>query len=89
MIFGTVTNGTIVLEHPQQLPEGARVRVQLVNEPDSNDWAVIPPTESYEQHLETLRQSLADTASNVGGEEMRAFLRDLAIHHEFPLQPGE
>ena len=85
---GTVVNGTIVLDGTPPLPEGARVRVELAA--DDPDNAPPPPaTETYEEHLASLREGVADTKAAVGGVDARQFLKELAVKHGFPLQPGE
>ena len=49
-----------------------------------------PPTmETYEEHLAILRQSIEDMKAGVGGVEARKFLKELAIRHNLPLEPGE
>ena len=85
---GTVVNGTIVLDGAPPLPEGARVRVELAA--DDPDNAPPPPaTETYEEHLASLREGVADTKAGVGGVDARQFLKELAVKHGLPLQPGE
>jgi len=63
-IEGTVVNGMVVFDGNPQLPEGARVRVELADA-DDDLWDELakapppPPTETYEEHLESLRKSIA------------------------------
>lgn len=83
---GTIVNGSIRLDGNPALPEGVRVRVELE---DEDDLAPPPSSETYEQHLAILRQSIAETKSGVGGVEARQFLKELAIKYDLPLQPGE
>jgi hypothetical protein len=85
---GTVVNGVIVLDGDPSLPEGARVRVELT-EDDFDNVPPRPTTETYEEHLAILRQSIEDAKTGAGGVEARQFLKDLAAKHNLPLQPGE
>ena len=61
MQHGTVVNGVIVLDAPANLPEGTRVRVESAEEGEFWDQlATMPPEpETYEEHLELLRKSIA------------------------------
>jgi hypothetical protein len=88
---GIVVNGVIVLDGTPRLPEGARVRVELTPD-DPDDWENAPPppsTESREELLAGLRESIAEAKAGVGGAEARTFLKELAAKHNLPLQPGE
>lgn len=78
---GTVVNGSIVLDGSPHLPEGSRVEVELVEEDDLDaELASCPPppvTETYEEVLESLRQSHAEVkagANRVSVEEAFAKL---------------
>jgi len=87
---GTVVNGVIVLDGAPQLPEGARVRIEFSHDDDTwDDLAPPPTTETYEEHLAILRQSIAESKAGIGGVEARQFLKELAIKHNLPLQDGE
>ncbi|MFO0928417.1 MAG: hypothetical protein U0736_15555 [Gemmataceae bacterium] len=82
---GTVVNGVIVLDAAARLPEGMRVRVELV---DADELA--PPTELFdrERELAALRESLAD--AHAGRSRLaRDVLREIATRHGLPLEPGE
>jgi hypothetical protein len=85
---GTVVNGVVVLDGDAPLPEGARVRVAL-EEDHFDDVSPPPITETYEEHLAILRQSIGEAQAGVGGVEARQFLKDLAKKYNLPLQPGE
>ena len=90
-VEGTVVNGVIVLDGPSRLPEGVKVRVEVVDD-DADELDDIPPpptTETYEEHLAILRQSIEEMKAGVGGVEARQFLKELAIKYGLPLQPGE
>ena len=60
---GTVVNGVIVLDAGTQLPEGARVRVELADDDD-----LFPPPEPYdrEKELAILRESLENVKAGRG-----------------------
>lgn len=85
MLEGIVTNGVIVLDNGTQLPEGARVLIELA---DPDDLA--PPTEPYdrEKELAILREAVEDTRAG-RGTPAREFLKRIAITHNLPLEPGE
>ncbi len=82
---GTVVNGAIVLDGGVQLPDGARVRVELA---DPDDLA--PPAEPYdrEQELAILREALEDVRAG-RGTPAREFLKELAAEFNLPLEQGE
>lgn len=82
---GTVVNGVIVLDDAARLPDGVRVRVELV---DADDLA--PPAESAdrEQELAALRESLADARAG-HTRPARDVLKEIAARHGLPLEPGE
>jgi hypothetical protein len=80
---GTVVNGAIVLDGGVQLPEGARVRIELA---DPDDLA--PPLEPYdrEKELAILRESLEDVRA---GRTMpfEEFMAKLAEEYQLPPVP--
>lgn len=65
--LGTIVNGVVVLDTPAKLPEGSRVRVELDDE--AAVWEQLagmsPERETYEEHLEKLRQSIAEGKAGV------------------------
>ena len=84
---GAVANGVIVLDAGTQLPEGARVRVELA---DDGDDDLLPPPEPYdrEKELAILRESPEDVKAG-RGVNAREFLKELAEKYNLPLEPGE
>ncbi len=84
---GTVVNGAIVLDGAPALPEGARVRVELSGD-DPDDAPPPPTTETHEEFLASLRESIANV-NDGQGVNARQFLKELAIQMKLPLQPGE
>jgi hypothetical protein len=59
---GTVINGQIVLDQPQVLPEGAKVRVQLQKPP--------PPTITHEEWVRQLRALAMDCGVGLSNEAL-------------------
>lgn len=82
---GAVVNGVIVLDAGTQLPEGARVCVELAEDDD-----LFPPPEPYdrEKELAILRESLEDVKAGRTTPARQA-LADLAQKYGIPLEPGE
>ncbi len=82
---GTVVNGVIVLDGGSRLPEGERVRVEVVDDDD-----LAPPPEPYdrEKELAILREALEDVKAG-RGRPAREFLKELADKYNLPLAPGE
>jgi len=83
---GTVANGVVVLNAGVRFPEGARVRVELLEDPDD----IEPPFEPYdrEREIAILRESHEDAeAGRV--RPAREVLKEMAIRHGIPLEPGE
>lgn len=82
---GTVVNGTIVLDGGARLPEGERVRVEVLDDDD-----LAPPPEPYdrEKELAILRESLADMKAGRTTDARQA-LADIARKYGLPLEPGE
>lgn len=73
-IEGTVINGVIVLDGSPQLPEGKRVIVDL----EGDDFGPPPPsTETYAEHLELLRKSLAMMDAGEQGMPLEEFAAEL------------
>ncbi len=70
-IGGTVINGVIVLDGSPQLPEGKRVVVDL----EGDDFG--PSTETYAEHLELLRKSLAMMDAGEQGMPLEEFAAEL------------
>ena len=64
--LGIMKNGVIVPDEPGTIPDGTCVHFELA---DEDDWPadVMPPTETYEEHLEILRQSIAEMKAGVPG----------------------
>jgi hypothetical protein len=82
---GTVVNGVIVLDGGARLPEGERVRVEVVGDDD-----LAPPPEPYDRakELAILRESIEDMKAGRTTEARQA-LADIARKYGLPLEPGE
>ncbi len=83
---GIVVNGVIVLDGNPSLPEGVRVRVEVEDEDDIRIPALEPGTR--EEELAILRESIEDMkAGRV--RPAREVLKEIALRHNLPLEPGE
>ncbi len=82
---GTVVNGVIVLDGSNPLPEGVRVRIEVVDEDD-----VGPPPEPYdrEKELAILRETLEDVRAG-RGVPFEEFMAELAEEFKLPPVPPE
>jgi hypothetical protein len=82
---GTVVNGVIVLDGGSQLPEGARVQIELADHDDLS-----PPPEPYDRdkELAILRESIEDMKAGRTVDARQA-LADIARKYGLPLEPGE
>ena len=83
---GIVVNGVVVLDGGAGFPEGARVRVELSEELEDRE----SPYEPYdrEQEIAILRESIEDM--NAGRvRPAREVLKEMALRHNIPLEPGE
>jgi hypothetical protein len=85
---GTVVNGMIVLDGTPQLPEGARVRVELADVEDPDD--ISPPPEPYDRakELAILREAVEDVKAG-RGMPFEEFMAKLAAEHKLPPVPPE
>ncbi|HEY7155469.1 MAG TPA: hypothetical protein VH575_16015 [Gemmataceae bacterium] len=82
---GTVMNGVIVLDGGARLPEGERVRVEVVDDDD-----LFPPPEPYdrEKELAILREALEDVKAG-RGTPFEEFMAKLAAEYKLPPLPPE
>ncbi len=78
---GTVVNGVVVLDGGPQLAEGARVRVEPE---DEDDIGPPPSTETYEEHLAALRQSLADMDAGAKGIPLDEAMARISAEFNLP-----
>ncbi len=77
---GTIVNGVIILDGVAQLPEGARVRVEVFATDD-----LAPPAEPYDRdkELAILRESLEDVQAG-RGMPFEEYMADLAAEFNLP-----
>lgn len=64
---GTIVNGQVQLDQPADLPDGTRVKLLSLAEFEDEFGGVPPATETYSEHLNILRQSIAAGRAGVGG----------------------
>lgn len=86
-LIGTVVKGVIVLDGNPPLPEGARVRV-LLDDNELDDFPLPSTSESHGEHLAALRESIEDMKAG-RTQPAREILKDIALRHNLPLEPGE
>ena len=81
---GTVINGVIVLNGGARLPEGERVRIEVM------DDDLAPPPEPYdrEKELAILREALEDVKAG-RGTPFEEFMAKLAAEFQLPPLPPE
>lgn len=84
-LSGTVVNGVIVLEGNAQLPEGARVWIELDEDDD-----IGPPPEPYdrEEELAILREAIAEAKAGQG-MPFDEFMAQLAKKYNLPSPVGD
>jgi len=81
--YGTVVNGVIVPDGPA-LPEGTRMRIEPA---DVEEWDDVPPppTDTYEEHLQSLRDSIAEIEAGVPGIPLDEAMWKIAAEFNLPL----
>ena len=82
---GIVLNGVIVLDRGAQLPEGARVRVEVA---DGDDGGPAPEPYDREKELSILRESLDDVRAG-RGVPFGEFMAQLAAEYKLPAPTPE
>jgi hypothetical protein len=85
VLEGTVVNGSVVIKGGTRLPEGAHLRIELVE--------ALPPDHPMapydrETELRILRESVEDMKAG-RGRPAREVLKEVAIKYNLPLEPGE
>ena len=89
VLEGTVVNGVIVPDGPPP-PEGTRVRVEFAADDDWEDAPPPPDTETREEFLESLRQSIAEVAAGEKGMSVEeAFAQGDAEIRRIAAEQGE
>jgi hypothetical protein len=82
---GTMVNGVIVLDGGAQLPEGARVRVEVI---DPEDLAPPPEPCDREKELAILRESLQDAEAG-RTRPFEEVMAEVAGRYNLPRQQPE
>ena len=85
ILEGIVKNGVIVPDGPPP-PEGARVRMEVV-EDDLEDWENVPPpptTETREEFLASLRESIAAVQAGQKGRPLKEVMEEIAKELNLP-----
>lgn len=93
---GTVVNGAVVPDPGPRLPEGARVRLEVIADTPDDDWPDLTgenlpadhPMAPYDRatELALLRASIADETAGV---PLRRAIEELSRKHDLdPLPPG-
>jgi hypothetical protein len=81
MITGTVVNGSVVPDAGRRLPEGAQIRLEVVEEipPDH-------PMAPYNRELEIalLRESIAETKAGYPGRPLEEVMAEIAAKYNLP-----
>ena len=96
-IIGTVVNGAVLPDGEMHLPEGAKVRMELIAELDEENWPDFTDPNLPEDHphapynreveLRLLRESIAEMNAG-GGRPWREVMQELSLKHGLePLQP--
>jgi hypothetical protein len=82
---GTVVNGVIVPDGGRPLPEGARVRIELAEALPADH-----PHAPYDRETELaiLRESIEEMKAGQV-RPAREVLKEIALRHNLPLEPGE
>lgn len=82
---GTVVNGVIVLTAGAQLPEGAKVLVELA---DGDDLAPPPEPDDRDKELAILRESVEDARAG-RTRPFEEVMAEVAIRYNLPRQQQE
>ena len=86
---GTVRNGVIVPDGPP-LPEGTQVVFEPAGADAAEDWIDIPPpSETREEILESLRQSIAETKAGVKGIPLNEAMAQIRAELNLPAVDSE
>lgn len=99
-IEGTVVNGAVVLDNGTQLPEGARVRLEVIDDtsfmddwPDMTDPSLPAdhPCAPYDRETELaiLRQSIEAMKAGEVGIPLDEAMEQLSREHNLPPLPSE
>ena len=91
VVEGVVTNGRVEVKLPHSWGEGSRVAVSLL---DVDEWdealdamPMPPDTETHEEFLESIRQSVADIMAGVRGIPLDQAFAQIAAELNLPPVP--
>ena len=85
-LAGTIVNGAIRLDGNPPLLEGVRVWVEFEDRDEFDDLPP-PATETYEQHLAILRQSIAEARAGKRGMPLEEAFARIAAECNLPPVP--
>ena len=80
---GTIRNGVIVPDDGAPLPDGMRVRYELLAD-DEDDFDPPPSTETREEFLASLRESVAEARAGVPGIPLDEAMKRIADEFNLP-----
>lgn len=82
---GTIRNGVIVPDDGAPLPDGTRVRYELfADDEGDDDFGPPPSTETREEFLASLRESVADARAGVSGIPLDQAMKRIADEFHLP-----
>lgn len=84
---GTIRNGVIVPDAGHPLPDGARVRYELLVDDGDDDVDPPPTTETHEEFLQSLRDSVAEVKAGVPGLTLDEAMSRIAREFQLPWPP--
>ena len=80
---GTIQNGALVPDDGAGLPDGARVRYELLAD-DEDDFGPPPDTETRAEFLASLRESVAESRAGVSGIPLDEAMTLIAAEFKLP-----
>ncbi len=83
LLEGTIQNGALVPDDGAALPDGARVRYELLAD-DEDDLGPPPDTETRAEFLASLRESVADARAGVPGIPLDEAMTLIAAEFKLP-----
>lgn len=89
MTLEGIVRGIVMIPEGTPPSEGARVRHKLLDADEDDGIGPLPTTETREEILAAIRESVAEARAGVGGVEAREFLKWIALAYGLPLMPGE
>jgi hypothetical protein len=84
ILEGVIIGGRVELNTPTELPDGTRVRVELVTD---DDWESLePPSEPYdrEKELAILREAHEESKAGIGVRPLEEFMAEMTKKYNFP-----